>query len=228
MKRKILIGAFSLASLVALTWLASPAGASEPADAVSAPRGTAPPPEGWANRAPTRVEQAVAHETGQLLEVSQGELRTWIRVPAVGAQPGDYVLLGQGSLVEDFDSPVIDIAHVQVVDYATSERVLGSGAVSPTTTIAGVYADLSELEGRELVVGGTVVKAPNAIGSYWVHIQDGSGEAAAGTHDLTIKTSEAVLVGEYVVFRGQLRADVDLGFGYHYAALVDGGVRVGN
>jgi hypothetical protein len=59
------------------------------------------------------------------------------------------------------------------------------------------------------------------VGSIWVHVQDGTGDAAAGTHDLTIQTQQSVTAGQRVAFRGRLRKDVDLGFGYHYDALVE-------
>ena len=55
--------------------------------------GTEPPPEGWANNAPTVVERVVDRSETQLLSVRQGALVAWIEVPKVGAQVGDYVLL---------------------------------------------------------------------------------------------------------------------------------------
>lgn len=45
-------------------------------------------------------------------------------------------------------------------------------------------------------------------------------------HDLTVKTSQRVAVGQRVAFRGVLRKDVDLGFGYHYLALVEDGALI--
>ena len=59
-----------------------------------------------------------------------------------------------------------------------------------------------------------------------MHLQDGSGDAATGTNDLTVQTQETVVEGQWVAFRGTLRRDVDLGFGYHYDALVEGGTRI--
>ena len=56
--------------------------------------------------------------------------------------------------------------------------------------------------------------------------EDGTGDAAAGTNDLTVQASELVPRGQRVAFRGMLRRDVDLGFGYHYDALVEGATLV--
>ena len=200
----------------------------------SSVQGTEAPPEGWANNAPTRVERVVDRPEAQLLDVSQGSLRTWVQVPRVGARVGDYVLLGQGSLRRDVSIPevgeqapeLVDITHVQVVDLGTAERAVRAKTPPDAVAIGTVYAELDTRADTEGVVGGTVVKAAGAIGWYWVHLQDGTGDAKAGTHDLTVKTQQAVTVGQRVAYRGTLRKDVDLGFGYHYAALVEDGELV--
>ncbi|MEM7154662.1 MAG: hypothetical protein AAF799_17570 [Myxococcota bacterium] len=224
MKRRHILG---LAFVVGLAVLAVGA-------ASTASPGTAPPPQGWANLAPTFVEQVVDRPGFQLLEVSQGSVRTWVRVPDVGVRVGDYVLLGQGRMQPDVDIPelgtvareLVDIDHVQVADYDTAVRSVRSPAPADAVAIEAVYAELAARADREVVVYGTVVKAPDAIGYRWVHLQDGSGDPAAGTHDLTVKTQASVTVGQRVAFRGTLRRDVDLGFGYHYDALVEGGLKL--
>ena len=194
-------------------------------------RGTEPPPDGWANNAPTRVDAVVNRKTVQLLAVSQGEARTWVQVPAVGATVGDYVLLGQGAVRHDVSVPetgeqvreLVEISHVRVVDLETAMQAIRAVSPADAVPIETVYAELEERADAEVVVVGTVRKAPHAVGWYWVHLQDGTGDATAGTHDLTVKTQQAVTVGQRVAFRGVLRSEVDLGFGYHYAALVEDG-----
>lgn len=194
-------------------------------------RGTAPPPDGWANYAPTRVDQVVDRDEGQLVAVSQGDMKTWVSVPDVRTRPGDYVLLGQGTLRRDVTIPelgvrvpeVVDIAHIRVVDLETAERAVRVPTPEGAVVISDVYAELDRRADQEVIVIGTVVKAPNAIGWNWVHLQDGSGDRDAGTHDITVKTQHRVLVGQRVAFRGVLRKDVDLGFGYHYTALIEHG-----
>lgn len=186
------------------------------------------PPEGWANHAPTVVEKAVDRGASQLLYVRQGELSTWVQVPQVQARVGDHVLLGRGTLLTHVPIPelslraseVVEIARVRVVDEATARQLATRSAPSGALAVAQVYAELLEREGTEVLVFGRVVRAPRAVGSTWVHIQDG------GTHDLTIQTQDTVVVGQWVAFRGTLRRDVNLGFGYHYPALVENGVRV--
>lgn len=191
--------------------------------------GTAPPPGGWANNAPTVVEQVVDRDDEQLLQVRQGQWQTWVEVPDVGAKVGDYVLLGAGTARLDVEIPelgqradeIVDIAHIQVVDAETARQVASARAPEESVSVGTVYAELSERADAEVVVYGTVVKATSAVGWVWVHIQDGTGDEGAGTHDLTVQTRQMVVRGQRVAFRGTLRADVDIGFGYHYDALVE-------
>ena len=191
--------------------------------------GTEPPPNGWANSAPTVVDRVVTRESAQLLQVRQGRLTTWVEVPRVGAKAGDYILLGQGQARADVVIPELDarvpqvvrIEHARVVDLETARRAVVSTAPAEAVKVGTVYAELEARAGEEVVVYGAVAKVAGAIGWYWVHLRDGSGDPAAGTHDLTVKTKQAVAEGQRVAFRGTLRKDVDLGFGYHYDALVE-------
>ncbi len=191
--------------------------------------GTEPPPQGWANSAPTIVERVVDRSETQLLSVRQGELVAWIEVPKVGARVGDYVLLGQGTprlnvaipeLGEQADA-IVDIAQIQVVDEVTARQTIASSIPPNAVPIGQVYAELSARAGQELVVHGTVIKATSAVGSVWVHLQDGTGDPSEATHDLTVQTDQTVARGQRAAFRGTLQKDVDLGFGYHYKALLE-------
>jgi hypothetical protein len=210
-------------ALVLLALLAGP-GCAGPGDV---------PEGGWANSAPTTVEQVVDRGDNSLLKVRQGALTTWVQVPRVEAEPGDYVLLGRGSARTDVPIPelslrapeVVDIDHVRIVDAETARRASTRQAPPGAVPIAQAYAELDRRAGTDLLVFGRVVKATSAVGSVWVHLQDGTGDAGAGTHDLTVQTQQPVEAGQWVTYRGTLRKDVDLGFGYHYDALVEGGVR---
>lgn len=197
-------------------------------------QGTEPPPGGWANTAPTRVVQAIDRGEHQLLLVEQGTLRTWIQVPDHRARVGQFVLLGQGTARQDVDIPelgervdaVVDIAHVQVVDEATARSVVAAVAPSEAVPIGTVFAELEARNGQVIVVHGTVAKATSAAGSVWVHLQDGTGDEAAKTHDLMVQTATPVARGQRVTFKGVLRKDADIGFGYHFDAMVEHAERV--
>ena len=91
------------------------------------------------------------------------------------------------------------------------------------TRIADVWANRASLAGKSVIVRGKVVKFNGGImGRNWVHIQDGSGKADAGTHDLTITTDSVVAVGDVITATGTLAVDKDFGAGYTYPVIVEG------
>jgi hypothetical protein len=87
--------------------------------------------------------------------------------------------------------------------------------------VGAVYTELEAHADEEVIVYGTVVKVAHAIGWAWVHLQDSTGDPSAADYDLTVQTKEPPVEGRRVAYRGTLRRDVDLGFGYHYDALVE-------
>ena len=88
--------------------------------------------------------------------------------------------------------------------------------------IAYVYANKDEIAGNEITLRGTVVKYnPGILGWNFVHIQDGSGDAASGTNDLIVTTKANTAVGETVVLTGNIVLDKDFGAGYSYPVLLE-------
>jgi len=59
------------------------------------------------------------------------------------------------------------------------------------------------------------------LGKNWVHLQDGSGSADKGTHDIVVTTTDEAAIGQVVNASGTVRTDVDIGSGYKYAVLVE-------
>jgi hypothetical protein len=65
------------------------------------------------------------------------------------------------------------------------------------------------------------------MGKNWIHLQDGSGDPAAGTHDLAATTLAAASVGDTITLIGTVRTNVDVGGGYKYALLLENARIVG-
>lgn len=87
-----------------------------------------------------------------------------------------------------------------------------------------VFQQASALDGQAVVVHGRVTKATYGIlGKNWYHLADGTGTSEAGTDDLVATTAEDLRLepGAVVTLRGLLAADVNLGFGYRYAAMLE-------
>ncbi len=79
-----------------------------------------------------------------------------------------------------------------------------------------------KLTGSTVTVRGRVVKFNGGIlGRNWIHLQDGTGDATQGTHDLTVTTDAKAAVGDVVTITGMLVVDQDFGAGYAYAVLLE-------
>ncbi|MDO8282613.1 MAG: GW dipeptide domain-containing protein [Thermodesulfovibrionia bacterium] len=89
-------------------------------------------------------------------------------------------------------------------------------------TIADLYSKSADLNAKSVKVKGVVVKvSPSIMGKNWVHIQDGTGDAAAGTHDLVLTTDSIPLDGETITATGTLAKDKDFGGGYAYKVILE-------
>jgi hypothetical protein len=89
-------------------------------------------------------------------------------------------------------------------------------------TIAELYAQKGELSGKSVALRGKVVKySAGIMGRNWIHLQDGSGDAAAGTHDITVTSSATASVGDVILIEGTVVLDKDFGSGYRYAVIVE-------
>ena len=106
---------------------------------------------------------------------------------------------------------------------ATSVGKIDKAKAADAKTVAEVVSGKSGLAGKTVTIRGKVVKASHGIlGKNWIHLQDGSGSAAAATHDIVVTTTDNPAVGEVVSANGIVRTDVDIGSGYKYAVLVEG------
>jgi len=89
-------------------------------------------------------------------------------------------------------------------------------------TVEELNLGKAKLKDRSVTLRAQVVKVNNGImGKNWLHVQDGSGSAGAGTHDMLVTSKETATVGDVVSIRGTVRTDVKLGSGYEYAVLIE-------
>jgi hypothetical protein len=88
--------------------------------------------------------------------------------------------------------------------------------------IADLWARKGELAGKEVTVRGRVVKYNGGIlGRNWIHLQDGTGNPADGTHDLTVTSDAAASVGDVLTVTGTVAVDRDFGAGYSYQLMLE-------
>jgi hypothetical protein len=189
----------------------------------------------WANVAPAQVAEVSEGDGRTYLRVVEAQYNFWASVPELDVEVGDHVLLGRGPLVYGhrsaetgrlFDSlTVIESAAVVSAEVAMAAARLpvAEGGID----IAGVYAQRLALKGQTVKLRGRVVKASyNRVNTNWYHLRDGSRGPGDGEDDLTVTSDEKLEVGMVVVATGPLTTDKDLGFGYTYAALVEGATMV--
>jgi hypothetical protein len=129
--------------------------------------------------------------------------------PAPMAAPGMPGGAPQGPM----GAPVVPKETVSNV-----EKAAGADA----HTVAEVWAKKGSLKEKSVTVRGKVVKYnPGVMGKNWMHLQDGSGDAAKGTHDLTVTSKDSAAKGDVVTVKGVVRLDKDFGAGYTYAVIVE-------
>lgn len=89
-------------------------------------------------------------------------------------------------------------------------------------TIAEAWAKKDALAGKVIAIRGVVVKYnAQVMGKNWVHLQDGSGDAAKGTNDITVVTMDETAKGQTITIRGTVKTSKDFGAGYKYAIIIE-------
>ena len=176
----------------------------------------------------------------RLKTAQQGEV--WAAVPTTTVKKGAQVTIGNPMTMHDFESKTLKkkfdtIVFGQIVEPG-AKPVSPHGAAPATNaaavakvpkatgpdakTVAEVVTGKAKLKDKTVLVRGQVVKVNLGImGKNWVHLQDGSGSAAAGTHDILVTTKDTAVVGDIVNAKGTVRTDVTVGPGYAYAVLIE-------
>ena len=89
-------------------------------------------------------------------------------------------------------------------------------------TVDEAFSKKDDLNGKTVRIKGQVVKfSPMIMGRNWVHLQDGTGDPMANTHDLVLTTAETVKTGDTITMEGVLTANKDFGAGYKYEAIIE-------
>ncbi len=109
-----------------------------------------------------------------------------------------------------------------VEEKARIEVEAAEGAV----TIAELYANPSEYEGKQVKVTGMVTKFnPQIMDRNWVHLQDGT--EYDGKFDLTATSAEYFETGNTITLEGVLALNRDFGYGYNYELLLENATAAG-
>ena len=180
-----------------------------------------------------------------LLETSDEQ--RWVAGPQTAVQAGDIIQTGQGMPMQQFTSNTLNrtfevlyfvgalgnlSAPTLPQGHPTTPAMESSNAAAVADVevakledgqdIAYVYANKDSLAGQQVSLRGKVVKYNSGIlGWNFIHIQDGSGDAADGSNDLTVTSHAETAVGETVVVAGTMILDKDFGAGYSFPVLME-------
>jgi hypothetical protein len=175
------------------------------------------------------------------LKTPSGEL--WAAIPKAEVKKGAAVTLVPQAVMEDFESkalkrkfdrilfasladpnaPASGNPHGKNVVAAAKIAKVPKATGADARTVEEVIAGAKKLKDQTVTIRAQVVKVTNGVmGKNWVHLQDGTGSAAKGTHDILVTTTDAIAVGDIVDVRGTVRIDVTVGPGYAYDVMVDG------
>lgn len=181
------------------------------------------------------------------LRLDTGKDKVWAAVSIAEVKTGEQVTVASPMLMKNFEStslkrtfdeiyfgslapaggagaaaggdPHAGLANAAApVNVGTVARAEGRNA----RTVAETWAEKSKLDGKSVTIRGVVVKVNEGVmGKNWIHLQDGSGDAAAGTSDITVVSLDKATAGETVTITGTVRTNRDLGAGYTYKVLVE-------
>ncbi|MDL1963688.1 MAG: hypothetical protein LWW98_04980 [Deltaproteobacteria bacterium] len=89
-------------------------------------------------------------------------------------------------------------------------------------TIEEIYSKKEELSQKTVIVRAIVVKfMPQIMGKNWIHIQDGTGSAEKGNHDIAVSTLDTVETGKEIIVKGILGINKDFGMSCAFSTLIE-------
>lgn len=199
--------------------------------------------------APLKGEVLEVREAGPYtyLRLKTGAGETWAAVSKAPVKAGAQVSIANPMEMRNFESKALGKSFDRIVFGTVADAnapapaatvphgTMGAPAAaapalkkvskasgSDARTVAEVVAGKATLKDKSVSLRGQVVKANAGImGKNWFHLQDGSGSAGAGTHDILVTSKDAAAVGDVVEVKGTVRTDVKLGAGYDYAVLIE-------
>ncbi len=178
---------------------------------------------------------------------SQGK-KVWVAVPQMKVKVGDDMAFYPGSVMPNFKSDSLNRTFDAIVfspgplvlpgtkaDKAGKGKAAEGGSAAKIKvekasganayTVAELFGKGAKLDGAKVVVSGKVVKVSSGImGKNWLHLEDGTGEAAKGTNHLVVTTDDTAEVGAVVTVSGTLAKDKDFGYGYKYDVILEDAV----
>ncbi|HJV22993.1 MAG TPA: OB-fold nucleic acid binding domain-containing protein [Holophagaceae bacterium] len=249
MRRTVFALPLALAALAAVTGCRSktPSVAAAPEETKAAPMGMgASAPAG--NTLTGKVLEKVDAEPYTYLKLQTAQGEKWAAVPTTDLKVGAEATVLSQIEMKNFESKSLKRTFPQVffgnlAGAGAPEGAAPAAGASPhgapavaeagavkvekaagadARTVGEVFTERAALKDKTVVVRGKVMKfLPDILKKNWVHLQDGTGDPKAKTHDLTVTLAETVKAGDVITVRGTLRLNKDFGAGYTYEVIVE-------
>lgn len=195
-----------------------------------------------------RVLEQIEVGKYSILRLRQGgSTEVWAAVPSTPSRVGDEVTVQNAERMENFTSPTLNRtfetiyfgvlgspaqhadskphsnphgdpkAQVAEVPQGKLERAPGPLG----HTIAELHQVGGQRAGQRARLRAIVVKSTQGVlGKTFLHVRDGTGDAATGSNDLAVTTTAEPPVGSQVLLEGTVEVDRDFGSGYRYPVLL--------
>ena len=199
------------------------------------------------------VLEVVPVSTYTYARVKDADKEYWMAFSKAEVKVGQTLYYSKGMEMQNFTSKELNktFPSIMFVEDITDQPMLAEGAKGPVAkpapemtqpqkpviskeeikvdkasggvTVAQIYANLKNYDGKAIKVKGKVIKYnPGIMQKNWIHLQDGTG--SGDTFDLTITTNDEVTVGDIVTFEGKIALNKDFGSGYFYKVLLEDAV----
>lgn len=151
--------------------------------------------------------------------MAQGAGSTPVAAPTGGDSFADAI---KGEASVETVQPTATSGGSQAAMPDVEEVVVEKAEGENAYTIVELFEKKGDLDKQKIIIRGKVVKvSPMIMGKNWLHLQDGTGDAASKTHDLVVTTLAQAEKGDVVIIEGTLSADRDFGSGYRYDVIVE-------
>ena len=131
-----------------------------------------------------------------------------------------------GSLAAEGSTPSLPATNPHANSAPAADRVevgtVAKASAPDAKTVAETWAGRAQLDGKTVTILGVVVKVNEGVmGKNWIHLQDGSGDAAQGTFDITVTSADMARAGDTVTITGTVHINRNVGAGYSYPVLIE-------
>lgn len=187
-----------------------------------------------------KVIEKISASGYNYLQIIENKNNYWIAVPTMEIEVGETIYFSRFMVMEDFNSPTIDKTFDEILfvedarksptpdemkkihsgTQSTEREQIDIEPLKDGMTIEQIYSQSEELNGKDIIVKGKVVKFNRQImGRNWIHIQDGTG--TENDYDLVLTSDQDAQVGDIIVAEGKLSVEKDFGAGYFFPVIIE-------